>query len=243
MAKKTKEEWKTYKGVFDNFTLRTLFNLSSSGYFDEISNPLDLGKEANVFYGSKEEGHVCVKIYRLENCNFNKMYDYIKHDPRYSHLKHNKRKTIFAWVQREFRNLMIAKEKGVWVPMPYVFKNNVLVLELIHEEDGSASPRLKDKVPEEPENFFRLVVENMKKLYRAGLVHGDLSEFNILNRNEKPVFIDFSQATPVNTEISKELLERDCRNVCRFFKKFGIEEDYKKLAEKITGKAEESKEK
>ena len=62
----------------------------------------------------------------------------------------------------------------------------------------------------------------MKKLHKAGLVHGDLSEFNILNLKDNPVFIDFSQATERKSILYKELLERDCKNMARFAKKLGI---------------------
>ena len=85
------------------------------------------------------------------------------------------------------------------------------------------APKVKDQHPANPEKFYKETLANMKKLARAGLVHGDLSEYNILNFNEKPVFIDMSQSTPNNSMHYNELVERDSRNIARFFKKLGVE--------------------
>ena len=77
---------------------------------------------------------------------------------------------------------------------------------------------------------------NMKKLHKAGLVHADLSAFNILNNNEKPVFIDFSQCTTFESSRAKEYLDRDVRNICNFFRKLGLKLDEVKIKKEITGK-------
>ena len=76
----------------------------------------------------------------------------------------------------------------------------------------------------------------MKLLYKIGLIHGDLSSFNILNYKERPVLIDFSQATMIKTPNSQELLERDVKNILHFFKKLGIEADFEETLLKIRGK-------
>ena len=77
----TKAKFKTYKNVFDNFTDRNIFKLASQGHFDYLESPLFIGKESNVFTAVKDNKRVIVKIYRLETCDFNRMYDYIKYDP------------------------------------------------------------------------------------------------------------------------------------------------------------------
>ena len=173
-----------------------------------------------------------VKIYRLETCDFNRMYDYIKSDPRFPKLKKGRRKIIFSWVQREFRNLLKAREAGVNVPTPLAFLNNVLVLEFIGSGNVIA-PQLKDKKPEDSEKFFGKVIGNVKKLYKARIVHGDLSAFNILNNSEIPVLIDFSQATTLDDPNSLSYLERDVRNLCIFFRKLGMEINAKKIMDKL----------
>ncbi|MFH1642664.1 MAG: serine protein kinase RIO [Nanoarchaeota archaeon] len=220
------DKFKVMHNVFDEFTNRTLYKLISEGHFDGLESPISIGKEANIFSAKKGDGRVMIKIYRLESCDFNVMYDYIKEDPRYTGLKGKKRKIIFAWVQREYRNLMKARQAGVNVPIPILFKNNVLVLEFIGE-DGMVAPKLKDKVPQNLRKFFNEIVNNMKKLYKAELVHADLSSFNILNFNEKPVLIDFSQCSTNRNPRYGEFLQRDVKNVIYFFKKNGLEIDEK----------------
>ena len=224
-SRKGREEWKIYNNVFDQFTERILFDLSSKGYFDELKSSYALGKEANIFIASKGKEKVIVKIYRLENCNFNKMYSYIAGDPRFQGLENQKRKIIFNWVQREYRNLLIAREK-IKVPTPFVFQKNVLVMEMIGDESPSLT--LKDLHPQNPQEFYDKTLDNILLLLESGLVHGDLSEFNILNHEENPVFIDISQGTPINSFSAKELLERDLYNIHRFFKKIGVNKDRSK---------------
>ena len=88
----------------------------SSGHIDGLESPISVGKESNVFSAKKGNDRVIVKIYRLETCDFNRMYDYIKYDRRYVTLRKQKRKVIFAWAQREYRNLLKAREAGINVP-------------------------------------------------------------------------------------------------------------------------------
>jgi RIO kinase 1 len=221
-SRKGREDWKIYKNVFDSFTERKLFELQSQGYFEEMFQPVALGKEANVFLARRGDGFVAVKIYRLENCNFNKMYSYIRSDPRFVGLENQKRKVIFTWVQREYRNLLIARSK-VKVPSPIVFRDNILIMDFVGV-GGVASPMLKDSFPLNPEKFFDEVIEGVIGLLETGLVHGDLSDFNILNHEESPVFIDFSQATVLKDNDSEELLKRDLKNVFRAFKSLKIDE-------------------
>ncbi len=233
---KPKEEFKTRHDVFDGFTNRNIYKLITQGHFEGLESPISIGKESNVFSAVKKDGSkVMVKIYRLEACDFNRMYDYIKDDPRFISLKKGKRNIIFSWVQREFRNLLKAREASVSVPTPLTFSSNVLVMEFIGD-DGIFAPKLKDGIPKNPKDFFDKIIVNMKRLHKANLVHADLSAFNILNYNETPVFIDFSQCTPLESSRAKEYVERDVRNVCTFFNKIGLKVDEAKVKEKITGK-------
>lgn len=231
MPKQMKEKWKTWGNVFDEFTLRTLFKLSSEGHFEELESPVFIGKESNVFTAKTDSGRIIVKIYRLHTCDFNRMYDYIKSDPRYANLKKQRRQIIFAWTRREFRNLMKAREEGVRCPTPLAFKNNVLLLELIGDDE--LAPRLKDSEPDDPGKFLDEVIKNYIKLYKAGLVHADFSPFNILNYKEKPVFIDFSQCTSREDSRAQEFLERDVRNVCVYFRKIGLKIDEEEVKKRI----------
>lgn len=232
-SRKGREEWKIYKNVFDSFTERRLFELQSQGYFDELVQPVALGKEANVFLGRRGSGFVVVKIYRLENCNFNKMYSYIRSDPRFVGLENQKRKVVFSWVQREYRNLLVARSR-VRVPSPIVFRDNILVMELIGDSDFIA-PMLKDSFPVDVFGFFEKVIGGVLGLLEAGLVHGDLSDFNILNFDESPVFIDISQGTVLRDGDAEFLLLRDLGNVFRVFRSLKLDESLyiKKVLDKF----------
>jgi len=217
-----KEEYKTYKDVFDQSTIKTLFKLISEGKFKGLESPLFMGKEANVFTAiTKENKKIIVKVYRIQSCDFKKMYNYIRADTRFKGLKRNRMKIVYAWTQREFRNLLKAREAGVKVPIPITFSNNVLLMQFIGNKEPA--PRIKDKPAKEMQKFLEQTITNMQKLYKkAGLIHGDLSAFNILNFHEKPVFIDFSQATTTKNPNAEEYLERDIRNIANFFKKHQI---------------------
>jgi RIO kinase 1 len=107
---------------------------------------------------------------------------------------------------------------------------------LEHIGRAEPAPKLKDHYPEDPETFFRKLKLYMRRMWRAGLVHGDLSEFNILNNNDQPVFIDFSQGTVASSPNAKELLMRDCKNMSRFWKKLNIIFDRQDLYDYITKK-------
>ena len=233
----TKEKFKVMHHVFDNFTNRTLFKLISERHFKGLESPISVGKEGNIFSALTEDGRrVIVKIYRLETCDFNRMYDYIKDDSRFHKLRRKKRKIIFAWVQREFKNLLRAAKFKVNVPKPIAILNNVLVLEFIGKGNEIA-PMLKDKFPENKKQFLNKIINNIKKLYKAELVHADLSAFNILNFNEEPVLIDFSQSTTLEHPRAMEFLERDVKNVCVFFRKLGLKADEEKIIKSVKSKS------
>lgn len=227
------ERFKTIKGVFDEFTNRTLFQLQSRGAFDELHTPLFVGKESNVFIASKGNDKVIVKIYRMQNADFKRMYDYIRKDPRYEFLKNHRRQIILSWAQREFKNLKKSEKAKVRSPKVMAWRNHIIVEEFIG--DDKPAPPLKDLYPKNPKKFLQDILEQIKKLYRGGIIHGDLSSFNILNHNDKPVLIDYSQGTLLKTPNSEELLERDLKNILHFFKKIGIEEDYEKVFKRIVG--------
>ena len=228
------ERFKTLNGVFDSFTDRTLFSLQGKGAFDELVSPLKVGKESNVFTAVKDKKKVIVKIYRMQNCDFNKMYDYIRKDPRYEFLKKQRRSIIIAWTQREYKNLLKAEKAKISVPKAIACKNHILVEEFIGDND--AAPPLKDTIPINPEKFLEDIIIQVKNLFNAGLIHGDLSSFNILNYHEKPILIDFSQSTLTKTPNSPELLKRDLKNILQFFRKLGIHKDEEKVFKRITKK-------
>lgn len=229
----SKEKFETYKDVFDERTLRVLFKLEADGYFKELKSPISIGKESNVFSAITEDGnYVCVKIYRVNTADFKKMYLYISSDPRFEGLQKKRRSIIYAWAQREYRNLLVATENKINVPKPYAVKENVLVMEFIGGKNNPA-PRLKDKVPKDVKIFSKNLIKNIKKMYKAGFVHGDLSEYNILNYNDKPVIIDLSHSIKLDYPSSYELLKRDIHNLQKYFFKYGVKIDVEDILSNI----------
>ncbi len=237
-----REEFKVYNNVFDNFTIKVLQKLIAQGIIDGLSGIISLGKEANVFIGLKDETPFAVKIYRVKACNFNRMFDYLSQDIRFSGILKNRRKVILEWVRREYRNLIVAYQNNVFVPKPIAHRDNVIIMEFIGNKERKEPARLlKDLPPKDPEKFLKELTENYKKLVIKGkIVHGDLSEFNILNFNEHPVMIDFSQGCSVESGFGLELLKRDLEKIRNYFKKFNIEFDvdttYKEILKKLENK-------
>ena len=233
MAKKFRERFKTLNDVFDQFTIRNLFVLSSKDHFvEDTLSPLSIGKEANLFTAAAKDGNtVVIKIYRLETCDFNKMYSYLALDPRYTSLKKKKREVIFAWCQREYRNLMLAREASVRAPLPLTFLKNILVMTQVDEE--APAQKVKDDIPTQPQKFFAEIIGEIKKLYRYGYAHSDLSKFNILNLDGHPVLIDFSQMLPMNSPNAYDYLKRDVENVSDFFRRLGVKIDNEKVYREI----------
>jgi RIO kinase 1 len=164
-----------------------------------------------------------VKIYLTASAEFKKgMLKYIEGDYRFKGVKHDTRSLIFAWAQKEFRNLEQAFRAGVRVPKPVAVKNNVLVMEFIGE-DGVNAPSLKEQLPSNPEKVYNTLLTYLGRLYRkAELVHGDLSEYNIMMWKGNPVIFDVSQAVPTSHPMAEFFLRRDLANVNRFFSRLGV---------------------
>ncbi|MEM1689660.1 MAG: serine protein kinase RIO [Candidatus Hadarchaeales archaeon] len=219
---KDSEIYKIMAGVFDHSTLLSLCKMVNRGIFDMVYGAVSTGKEANVFCASDSTGNfLAVKIYRIATSDFKTMHKYLLADPRYSRVPHERRRIIFAWTSREFKNLQRAYEAGVHVPRPVDHEKNILVMEFLGE-NGIPYPRMKDMTPENPKEAFNSILEDMRLLYqKAGLVHADLSEYNILITPE-PYLIDFSMAIDIQSSMALEYLRRDILNISHYFEKLNI---------------------
>ena len=226
----------TVEEVFDQATRMVIYELLNSGVLDEVNGVVNAGKEARVYWGKNKEGNdLAVKIYLTTSAEFRKgMFKYIEGDYRFKGIKHDTRSMIFAWAQKEFRNLEQAFRAKVRVPKPVAVKNNVLVMEFIGQ-DGVNAPSLKEQAPDDPEKVYGVLLTFLERLYRkADLVHGDLSEYNIMMWKGKPVIFDVAQAVPTSHPMAAFFLRRDLTNVSRFFSRLGIkvpsvEEAYKRV--------------
>ncbi|MGZ7044347.1 MAG: serine protein kinase RIO [Methanobacterium sp.] len=233
---KSVEDRRVGSEVFDTITLKTLYKLANTGNLDLLNGAISTGKEANVFKGSNDDDEfVAVKIYRVTTSDFKKMQTYIQGDPRFNVGSANKRQLINTWVKKEFRNLQRADNAGVRVPKPIVAKNNVLIMEFIGDEEGNAALPMRYSEISDPNKLLNKIIKYMKLLYQdAGLVHGDLSSYNILIQDDEPVIIDISQGMIRDHPNSLELLDRDIENIVKDFKKLKVNITVEKIKKEIT---------
>jgi RIO kinase 1 len=235
---KEKEEFKIFKEVFDTATMKTIAKLASDGYIDYMLGIISTGKEANVYLAKDPAGNsLAVKVYRMETSEFQHMYKYIQGDRRFESAKRQKRDIVLIWAKKEFKNLETANSIGVRVPKPIIVSRNVLLMEFIGEGE-IAAPIAKDKPPREPKIWLQKILNSIKALYqKASLIHGDLSEYNLLNLREEPVLIDIGQGVPADHPIADELLRKDIENTVKWFKKLGATvPDPKDIYNEVTGK-------
>ena len=231
---KDADQFKVEQSVFDDATFAAIYKLVQDGHIDAFGGPISTGKEANVYEALGEDGDIAVKIYRINASVFQHMRDYLDGDPRFEGIGNDKSKIVLAWTRKEFANLERARKAGVRVPKPIAVERNVLVMELVGLVEDRAR-RLAEVNVENPETAYEVVSEYMRRLHTAGLVHGDLSEYNLIIHDGELVVIDLGQAVTVHHRNADEFLRRDCRNVANFFTRQGLETSPDDLYDYVTG--------
>ncbi len=221
---KRSEEYEALEEVFDKPTLLTLYNMIRQGTISEMYGAIKAGKESKIFWarGPGNED-LAVKIYLTVTSEFRTgMIMYIEGDPRFKNVKRDRRELIYQWALKEFKNLKEAYICNVRVPRPIAVENNVLVMDFIGRE-GIPAPLIREVEVKNPARIYKMILNDMRKLYKeAKLVHGDLSEYNIMYWKGLPYLIDLSQAVSIDHPLSHEFLKRDIRNINRFFRKLGV---------------------
>ena len=237
IRRKDSDDRKTYDEVFDKDNLMRIYKLFSDGVIDIIDFPISTGKEGTVFRAVAPDGALlAVKIYRTSTATFRDMAKYIQGDPRFKGITGNRRKLIMAWSSKEYRNLQRFSDAKVRVPEPVTRHDNIIVMEYIGTEDTPA-PLIRSVRLGDPERVARKVMEYVRLGYQdAKLVHGDLSEFNILMNGDEPVIIDVGQAVLLEHPLAEELLVRDLSNMARFFRKYGLNIDVEQQLREIRKK-------
>ncbi|HEX9709102.1 MAG TPA: serine protein kinase RIO [Candidatus Thermoplasmatota archaeon] len=212
--------------VFDERTLKALHKLMNEGLLRVLDFPISTGKEATVFCGlSPRMEEYAVKVYRVGNATFNSIRRYIQDDPRFRRIGRDKRSVIYAWAMKEFKNLERMHAAGVAVPRPMRAYENILVMEYLHVgANHDPAPPLRQARAVDNEAVFARVREEGRRIVRgARLVHGDLSEYNIVMAGAGPFIIDVGQSLVLDHPQAKEYLERDAANVAKFFARRGVE--------------------
>ncbi len=226
---KNTEQFKVEDSVFDDATFAALYRLVQQGTIEAFGGPISTGKEANVYLAlggqlaanqlEIQAPEIAVKVYRITAAEFEDMQAYLAGDPRFEELG-DKRKVVLAWTKKEHANLDRARRAGVRVPRPLGVERNVLAMEFIGTT-GTRARRLAEVSIENPETAYEVVREYIRRLYDAGLIHGDLSEYNILVHDGELVVIDVGQAVTVHHPNADDFLQRDCENVAAFFSRQG----------------------
>ncbi len=231
--------------VFDRQTLMVLHKLLSTGVLTSLDFPISTGKEANVFRGTTPgETHVAVKIFRINTATFKHVLQYIQGDDRFQGVGGDKKTLVYAWAQKEFRNLLRMREAGVDVPEPWKVLGNVLVTEFLGTEDG-AWPRLQQlgrlEKPLAKRFWEKIVADYAAMVNKADLVHADFSEYNILvqdtdraERKWRPRVIDAGQAVLRNHPMAQEFLDRDVRNITATFRRHRLDVTERDILDALT---------
>ena len=170
-----------------------------------------------------KEYDLAVKIFKTSILVFKDRDRYISGEHRFRHgyCKSNPRKMVKIWAEKEMRNLKRLTSCGVRCPVPILIKNNVLVMRFIGK-NGWGAPRLRDANLDfkRLQSCYGQCIRMMRTMYqRAGLVHGDLSEYNMLYQKGLVYFIDVSQSVEQDHPRALDFLRMDCKNVTDFFRK------------------------
>ncbi|MED6201445.1 hypothetical protein PIB30_095089 [Stylosanthes scabra] len=217
----------TVEQAIDPRTRMVLFKMLNRGVFHDINGCISTGKEANVYHATKSDGQeLAIKVYKTSVLVFKDRDRYVQGDYRFrnGYCRHNPRKMVKTWAEKEMRNLMRLKAAGIKCPMPLLLRLHVLVMEFIGKA-GWAAPRLKDanlSLDKLREGYLEMIIA-MRTLYqKCKLVHGDLSEYNILYFEGHLYIIDVSQAVDPDHPHALDFLREDCIHISDFFKKHGV---------------------
>ena len=207
--------------------------LLEDGLIDGVVRQLMSGKEAMVFVVRCGEDIRCAKVYKEANKrSFRQAVDYTENrktkNSRQARAmakgsKYGREMQEAAWQSAEVDALYRLAAAGVRVPTPYNFHEGVLLMELVVDADGNAAPRLNDVSFTEDEALahHRTLIGEVVRMLCAGVVHGDLSEFNILVSADGPVIIDLPQAVDAaGNNHAQAMLARDVNNLRTYFGQF-----------------------
>jgi RIO kinase 1 len=204
--------------------------LIDEGLIDSVVRQLMSGKEAMVYVVRCGDDTRCAKIYKeATQRSFRQAVDYTENrkvkNTRLQRAmakgtKFGRQATEAAWQSAEVDALYRLAAAGVRVPEPYNFCDGVLLMELVADAQGDAAPRLNDVVfsPEDARRHHATLLAEVVRMLCAGVVHGDLSEFNVLLAADGPVIIDLPQAVDAaGNNHARRMLLRDVANLADFF--------------------------
>lgn len=210
--------------------------LVEDGLVDDVIRQLKSGKEATVYVVRCGDEIRCAKLYKEANQRgFHQAVHYtegrkVKNSRQARAMekgtRYGRQEQEAAWQHAEVDALYKLAAAGVRVPHPFGFYDGVLLMELVADDEGQPAPRLNDLElePEQAREFHAFLIRQVVLMLCAGIVHGDLSEFNVLVDSHGPVIIDLPQAVDAaaNNNASR-MLERDVDNLAAYFGQFAPE--------------------
>ncbi len=218
--------------------------LVEDGLVDEILCQLMSGKEAQVYVVRCGAAIRCAKVYKAANQrSFKQAVQYsegrkVKNSRQSRAMgkrtRYGQKESETAWINAEVDALYCLAAAGVRVPRPYGFVDGVLLMELVTDDDGTAAPRLNELTLTDTQarEYHGRIIAEVVRMLCAGLVHGDLSPFNVLVDKEGPVIIDLPQAVnAAGNNSAGMMLERDVDAMAVYFGGFApelLETDYGK---------------
>jgi RIO kinase 1 len=211
-------------------------SLVEAGLVDSVSRQLMSGKEAMIYVVLCGGETRCAKVYKeADKRAFRQSVDYtegrrVKNSRRARAMekgsRYGRKAKEEAWQSAEVDALLRLAAAGVRVPKPYNFIDGVLLMELVTDSEGHPAPRLNDIVlePAHAREVHRVLIGEVVRMLCAGIVHGDLSEYNVLLGAEGPVVIDLPQAVDAaGNAHAGAMLERDVANLAAYFGRFAPE--------------------
>ena len=217
-------------------TPKRIAPLVEDGLVDEVIRQLMSGKEATVYVVCCGDEIRCAKVYKeADKRSFRQSTDYtegrkVKNSRRARAMEkgssYGRRAQEEAWQSAEVDALYRLAAAGVRVPKPYNFHEGVLLMELLTDSEGNAAPRLNDLAldAEVSRKYHRILIARVVRMLCAGIIHGDLSEYNVLVDSHGPVIIDLPQAINASANNqARQLLLRDVQNLAAYFGQFAPE--------------------
>ncbi|MDR7121050.1 PA4780 family RIO1-like protein kinase [Rheinheimera soli] len=220
--------------------------LIDEGLVDEVLRPLMSGKEASVYVVRCGDDIRCAKVYKdASQRSFKKAVQYqegrkVRSSRRARAMEKGsgfgREQAEESWQNAEVDALYKLADAGVRVPVPYGCFDGILLMELILDAEGDVAPRLNDieLTAEQARRDHKTMMQDVLRMLSVGLVHGDLSEFNVLQDPQGPVIIDLPQAVDAAANNNARwMLERDVNNMTRYYAQFAPELAATKYAKEI----------
>jgi len=224
MRVRERKDRATSEQVMDPRTRLILHKMLNREILTEINGCISTGKEANVYHAvGKDDMQLAVKVYKTSILTFKDRDRYVTGEFRFrrGYSKHNPRKMVRLWAEKEYRNLTRLTQAGVNCPKPIALRMHVLVMSFLGK-DGWAAPKMKEAELSTSKwrELYVQCIRTMRTMYQqCRLVHADLSEYNILYYKGELYFIDVSQSVEHDHPHALDFLRTDCNNISLWFSK------------------------